>query len=466
MKPVEGIRFAQKYSPVPLTDWQLSILEGIFSNRFSIIILPSGFGKTLLASLNVAANLIGSSERIKSFGVAADIEQAGLLDQSLEGVFEHPQLRRLVDIKAWKISLKYAPKSTHETLPTHVPSVWGRTPSILTCDELSEATTQSEKNFFAMVSALRKQKNSKLVIITSPSLIDSTAHKILEAVRHDPKWFVIEYTHTDVEASWLDLESEDVYDVLLPREIREAKHKGIWTDLSGNVLAREKIESMMQFEGYPDHANGLRSGGVDLALTRDHCGLAVVEQVERIYYIQLLHAFIPPKQGKIDLIEIEEEVFALASKFNCSFQFDNYQAILMQQRLIQRGVRCVEFAFTMESRRRLFGRLLDLIEAGRIKSQPHPELRKQLLSLIAKKLPSGGWRIDHRAGAKDDLIVAVALALEGLPEYSDHHLPQAIGRRTAFLGAEQSAEELVGWQDKGTRGAPDRVRTKTAWDVW
>ena len=145
---------------------------------------------------------------------------------------------------------------------------------------------------------------------------------------------------------------------------------------------------------------------------------------------------------------------------------DNYQAILMQQRLIQRGVRCVEFAFTMESRRRLFGRLLDLIEAGRIKSQPHTELKKQLLSLIAKKLPSGGWRIDHRQGSKDDLIVAVALALEGLPDHSIVELQPGIGRRIAYLGAEQSADELIGWQDKGTQGAPDRVRIKTAWDVW
>lgn len=244
MTPSKGLQFAKRYSPVPLVPWQLDILAGIFAHRFSIIVLPSGYGKTLLASLHVGATLFGERRRIRSFGIAGDIEQAGLLDQALEEVCGHPELRRLVTVGKWKVSLKGAPKSTHETLPSHVPSVWGRTPSILTCDELSEATTQSEKNFFAVVSALRKQKDSRLVIITSPSLIDSTAHRIVNMVRHDPKWFVAEHTSDDVQAPWLDTESEDVYDALLPREIREAKHKGIWTDLSGNVLGREKIENM------------------------------------------------------------------------------------------------------------------------------------------------------------------------------------------------------------------------------
>ncbi len=244
MTPSKGLQFAKRYSPVPLVQWQLDILWGIFENRFSMIVLPSGYGKTLIAAIHVGGTLFGEKKHIRSFGISGDKEQAGLLDQALAEVCEHPDLRRLVNVKQWKISLKYAPKSTHETLPAHVPSVWGRTPSIVTCDELSEATTQSEKNFFAVVSALRKQKDSRLVIITSPSLIDSTAHRIVQQVRHDPKWFVVEHTSDDIAAPWLDTESEDVYDALLPREIREAKHKGIWTDLSGNVLGREKIENM------------------------------------------------------------------------------------------------------------------------------------------------------------------------------------------------------------------------------
>ncbi len=246
MKVIDGIRFAKKYAPVPLTEWQLDILHGIFANRFSMIVLPSGYGKTLMAALNVSARLFCEHKRIRSFGVSGDLEQAGLLSQTLDDICEHPDLRSLVIKKQWRISLRQAPKSVHETLASHAATAWGRTPNVLTCDELSEATAQSEQNFFAMVSALRKQQHSSLVIITSPSLVDSTAHRILENVRGDPKWFVCEHTSDDIDAPWLDTDSEDVYDSLLPFQIRQAKHKGIWTSLGGNVLSQEKIDQMFE----------------------------------------------------------------------------------------------------------------------------------------------------------------------------------------------------------------------------
>ncbi len=205
-------------------------------------------------------------------------------------------------------------------------------------------------------------------------------------------------------------------------------------------------------------------GGVDLALTKDWVGLAIVEQVERMYYVRLLEAFVPPKGAKIDLLMVEEEIYALASKFNCGFYFDQYQSVSMQQRLTRRGVPCHEFVFSADSRRRVIARFMDLIEEGRIKSRPHPSLKKQLLALITKRLPSGGWRIDHRPNQKDDLVIAISLALEGLPELpSDLHRPEGIGRRQAHLGAEQSAEEYTPWTSKGSQGVPDR---KAPWDMW
>ena len=111
----------------------------------------------------------------------------------------------------------------------------------------------------------------------------------------------------------------------------------------------------------------------------------------------------------MDLLQEEEEIFALASKFDCPVFIDPYQATLMQQRLVRRGIRCIEFPFTAESRRKLFGRLLDLIEDGRIKVRSNLDLKKQLLGLVAKRLPSGGWRIDHKALEADDGEVVYAI---------------------------------------------------------
>ena len=207
---------------------------------------------------------------------------------------------------------------------------------------------------------------------------------------------------------------------------------------------------------------GRIAAGIDLGITKAWVGISVVEQIERMCYVRVLDAVIPPRGGKVDLVNLEEDIFALADKFNCPVYFDPYQSLSMQQRLIRRGVRCIEFPFTMESRRRLFGRLLDLIEDGRIKVRPHPELKKQLLALIAKRLPSGGWRIDHRPNQKDDLVVAIALALEGLPDVgSELHKPEGVGRRTAYLGAEGAIDELIPWTSRGTQGVPPKL-----WGDW
>ena len=244
MKASDGLRFCEKYSPVPLVPLQKEILAAMFGNRFCLVVEPSGWGKTLKAALHIGGHLICSKKKVRSFGIAGDQAQAGLLHAALVEIFAHPDLRRLVAETTWVLKLRHAPKSEHQTLATSPSTLWGITPRIVTSDELSEATPQAEKNFFAAVSSLRKQRDSKLVIITSPGIVGTTAHRIVESVRGDPKWCLIELTSEDYQPPWLDLESDSVYDALLPPEIREAKHKGIWAVEGGGVLSREKIEAM------------------------------------------------------------------------------------------------------------------------------------------------------------------------------------------------------------------------------
>jgi len=93
--------------------------------------------------------------------------------------------------------------------------------------------------------------------------------------------------------------------------------------------------------------------------------------------------------------------------------------VLMAQRLRGRGVEVVEYPFTGESRRKLFGTLLDLIRTGRLRCRPHEELRRELLGLEVQETMAG-WRVDHRVGRHDDHVVAVALAAQhvmAVPEF-------------------------------------------------
>lgn len=449
----EYVAFIKRYAEVPLIPWQLTDIEGALAHRFSYLIWPSGYGKTMIAALIIAAHLILSEVRVRSFGGAGDEDQAGLLHQALQDIFAHPDLQGLVTETRNEIRLKHAPNSVHRTLATHVWSTWGITPSILVVDEYAESTPAMKKMFDAFIASLRKKKDSKLIVITSPGLRDSSADQLREDMKNDQRCFVSERTAEDTHAPWLDTDYADLYQQILPREIHDAKHRGIWAVPGGSVLDRPIVENIFTPD-LPD-GPGVREGGVDLALTRASAAISILRLTEGIVMVDLLAEFRPPRGGKIDLTETEDEIHALGHRFNVAFHFDIYQGALMMQRLQKRGVRCVEFSFTQEKRKMLFSRLLDTITTGRLKCRPHAELKRQLLSLEAKRLPSGAWRIDHRGG-NDDLVVAIGLALQALPPLDGYSgmLPMGVGTRdTANLtgGGDWTDLPLVPWSNIRSR---------------
>ena len=113
----------------------------------------------------------------------------------------------------------------------------------------------------------------------------------------------------------------------------------------------------------------------------------------------------------VALPEVEAEVARLSRTFAAPAVLDPYQTVLMGQRLRQAGVEVREYPFTGESRRRLFGVLLDLVRTGRLRCRPHEDLRRELLSLEVAET-AVGWRVCHRSGRHDDHVVAVALAAQ------------------------------------------------------
>ncbi len=130
--------------------------------------------------------------------------------------------------------------------------------------------------------------------------------------------------------------------------------------------------------------------------------------------VEHLTLYAPTKATRVDLTMIEEEVEALATRYHCPVMIDPYQGIGLSQRLTQRGVLVREYVFSGDGRRKLFAGLLDCISTGSLRARPHETLRRELLSLEVKE-SQAGWRVDHRTSGHDDTVVAVGLALAGLP---------------------------------------------------
>jgi hypothetical protein len=155
--------------------------------------------------------------------------------------------------------------------------------------------------------------------------------------------------------------------------------------------------------------------GLDLGLSRDRTALCLlrVDALTGLVVVELLLTWAPPPGTKVDLTEVERAVAELSRTWSAPIVVDPWQGVLMAQRLRAQGCAVSEYTFTSENRRKLFGSLLDLIRTDRLRSQPHDELRRELLGLDVQQTSGGGWRVDHKSGRHDDHVIALALALGG-----------------------------------------------------
>ncbi len=149
--------------------------------------------------------------------------------------------------------------------------------------------------------------------------------------------------------------------------------------------------------------------GLDLGLSKDKSVAAKVRRVGDLVVVEALVTWAPGPGAKVDLRDVEEGAATIAR--DAPIILDPWQGVLMAQRLRARGTEVIEYPFTSDSRRKLFGALLDLIRTGRLRCRPHEELRRELLGLEVQET-AAGWRVDHRVGRHDDHVVAVALAAQ------------------------------------------------------
>jgi hypothetical protein len=216
--------------------------------------------------------------------------------------------------------------------------------------------------------------------------------------------------------------------------------------------------------------------GLDIGLARDR---SVVAEVRRhaatgLVVVEAIETWTPHPGVKVDLRDVEDFIAARAGADEVVL--DPWQGVLMAQRLRGRNIQVIEYPFTGESRRELFGTLLDLICTGRLRCRPHDELRRELLGLEVHET-TAGWRVDHRVGRHDDHVVAVALAAQhvmAVPEFRCSWCadPTCRGWHAYFGGlpprsvAEQQRADAE--RDELARAASaaaieDAVRTRGAW---
>jgi hypothetical protein len=397
---------------------------------------------------------------LQIFGAAGDKDQAKLLRDDVVGKCDrNPALRRLVKITEHEITVP-ATKTRFRHLSADAPSSYGLRPDRIYIDELAEWTRRDLWD--SLWSASGKRPGCRVTVITTAGWDKtSIAWEVRQIAQAEPDWY---FSSRGQCASWIRPAWLAQQRRTLPPHVYARLHECRWVDGVGAWLSSEQVDAC--FGAVPASDDGLVGQGalgLDLGIARD-CGvLARVERVGGLVVVRNFLTYTPTQRSRVDLSEVEADVETLALRHGCPVVYDPYQAVGMAQRLAARGVRMIEYSFSGDGRRKLFATLLDLVTRGGLRAEPHAVFRRELLGLEAKESASG-WRVDHRPGQHDDHVVAVGLAVAGLPAATggDPSLILLGGPRTVanarLLEAVGPAGVIATWDERSVARHEGRER--------
>lgn len=153
--------------------------------------------------------------------------------------------------------------------------------------------------------------------------------------------------------------------------------------------------------------------GADLALSHDTAGVVVSHVDPRgKLTIDAVRCYHGTKAKNIDLVAVEHEIRVLARRFRCPIHLDQWQGVLMAQRLNREGFTAL--VHTIESSRldSYASVLKSLFTARMITLPAHPDLLEQFENLEGQEMRHDRVRFTSGPGAFDDLPMAVCLSTE------------------------------------------------------
>lgn len=379
--------------------------------RHAYIERARGGSKTFDAAAEAVVELFLGPEGGRLYAAAADKDQAGLLHEAAAGWIQRtPLLRDRAIVDRWRITTDRGAMLT--ALAADAPGSYGLAPTWVCCDELAQWTDfRGDELWHALWTSTGKRDARMLVITTAGWDRTSLCWRVRDNAQREPTWY---FSSLAASPPWIKREWLDEQRRTLPGPVYARLHENRWVEGADSFLSPAEIDAIFDprlrplAQRLPEARHVI---GLDLGLTDDRSVAAVAHRERTTGHIvcDLLRTWSGTEARPVDLADVEDEVYRLAATFGAPVRVDPYQSVLMGQRLARRGVRVTEFDFTGASRRRLFGMLLQLVRDRHLRAYPHDELRRELLGLEVQET-SSGWRVDHRARAHDDHVVALGLA--------------------------------------------------------
>ncbi len=378
--------------------------------RHAYLERPRGHSKTGDLGTEAVTELLLGRPGQQLYCAAADEDQARLLFEDVAGKFQrNPLLRAAVKITQREIIVN-ATGSRLRVLSSDAPTAYGLRPDWIAVDEL--AAWRRRELWDSLWTATGKRPHCRMLVISTAGWDRaSIAWEVRQIAEREADWY---FSSRGQCASWIRPEWLEQQRRTLPPHVFARLHECRWVEGAGAFLLAAEVEVVFDPALQPAAQRAVDAPhflGLDVGLTRDRTVAAVAHRDPATGYVVVdaMRTWAGRPGAPVALPDVEAEVLRLSRLFAAPVLLDPFQAVLLGQRLRQAGAEVREYPFTGESRRRLFGTLLQLVKDGHLRCFPHEDLRRELLGLEVQET-TAGWRVDHKAGRYDDHVVALALA--------------------------------------------------------
>ncbi len=414
----DGRPWAASAAPYQWKDAR-SILEPHGDVRQVFLTRPRGGRKTTdLAGMVLAVLATQAPTMARCYVGASDEDQAQELIDAADGLIRRtPGLAGSFRVTGLRIT--YVPSGASVTALPADASAMGKRPYLIVVDELTNwPDTKAARRFWDVLSsAARKIEGCRLVVISNAGSPEHWSYKRREVARSSRHWLLHEVPGP---LPWL---SEDDLEALrenatVPSEF-ERLHMNVWIEPEDRLATRDDVLACVDKgrRGDLERRPGMRyTAGLDVGVKNDRTALVVVhsEQVagQRVVVVDAVRVWTPRRGRPVDLQEVEETVAELCQQFSAELRYDPSQALLLGQRLRERGLRAVEEVFTVSSNSVRAGLLFRLVHERRLSLPDDDELVDELASVRLRESSGGRYRLDHDSGRHDDRATALALAAQ------------------------------------------------------
>lgn len=380
-----------------------------------------GYSKTTdLGGVALAALLKLAPPGSKSYAVAADQAQARLLLDSVEGfVRRSPELAALVDVQAWRVSVRES-GATLEALAADDTGAWGLRPFLAVLDELAMwGSTGAPRRIFEAVTSAMPKTGGTLVVATTAGDPAHWSHRVREHALSDAVWRVSE---TPGPPPWMAATLIAEQRRRLPESSFQRLFENIWVSGEDRLVATEDLAACIVLDGPLDPVAGADYViGVDVGLKHDRTVACICHLDGGVVTLDRIATWTGTRLRPVKLAEVEAWLVEACDHFRATVVVDPWQAAQLTERLRSRGLSVREFPFTAQSVGRIASTLFLLLRERNLRLPDDPELVDELANVRLRETSPGVMRMDYDAGRHDDRAIALGIAAHRLVEMGEIH---------------------------------------------